>query len=310
MSATPTVSPAATPAATSLHAARPSFIGLLRGEFLKVSRQLTTWLMLLALAGVIVLPFLITLTVRDLKADIQAEPLADLYRFMGQSLTVLRVFSGPVLIIVTARLIGMEYSGGTIRVLLGRGVGRLQLLAAKLLTVSLIAAAILAVGMLLEYALSLFVLRAITGNLDALKAINATYWADTRLYVSTVAISMAVTILMAAAITVVARSLAGGLSASIAWFPPADIGIVFFSLASLLTKSDFWLLVTGDLLGPNLNEMPRALLSAQAPGSATRALQGPLVPVDGGHTLLVTAIYAAIFLAVAVVLTWRRDVKE
>jgi ABC-2 type transport system permease protein len=310
MSTTLTLSPTATPAATSLHAARPSFIGLVRGEFLKVSRQLTTWLMLLALAGVIVLPFLITLTVRDLKADIQAEPLVDLYRIMGQGLTVLRVFSGPVLIIVTARLIGMEYSGGTIRVLLGRGVGRLQLLAAKLLTVSLIAAAILVVGMLLEYALSLFVLRAITGNLDALKAINATFWADTRLYVATVAISMAVTILMAAAITVVARSLAGGLSASIAWFPADNIGLVFFILANLLTKSDFWLLVTGDLLGPNLNEMPRALLSSQAPGSATRALEGPLVPVDGGHTLLVAAIYAAIFLAVAVVLTWRRDVKE
>jgi ABC-2 type transport system permease protein len=310
MSTTLTLSPTATPAATSPHAARPSFIGLVRGEFLKVSRQLTTWLMLLALAGVIVLPFLITLTVRDLKADIQAEPLVDLYRIMGQGLTVLRVFSGPVLIIVTARLIGMEYSGGTIRVLLGRGVGRLQLLAAKLLTVSLIAAAILVVGMLLEYALSLFVLRAITGNLDALKAINATFWADTRLYVATVAISMAVTILMAAAITVVARSLAGGLSASIAWFPADNIGLVFFILANLLTKSDFWLLVTGDLLGPNLNEMPRALLSSQAPGSATRALEGPLVPVDGGHTLLVAAIYAAIFLAVAVVLTWRRDVKE
>ena len=74
--------------------------------------------------------------------------------------------------------------------------------------------------------------------------------------------------------------------------------------------SYFWLLVTGDLLGPNLNVMPRALLSAQAPGSATRVLEGPLVPVDGGHTLLVSAIYAAIFLAVAVVLTWRREVKE
>ncbi|HST88853.1 MAG TPA: ABC transporter permease [Ktedonobacterales bacterium] len=310
MSATLTVSPAAASTATNPHTARPSFIGLVRGEFLKVSRQLTTWLMLLALAGVVVLPFLIALTVGNLKADIQAEPLADLYRFMGQGLTILRVFSGPVLIIVTARLIGMEYSSGTIRVLLGRGVGRIQLLAAKLLTVFLIAAAILAAGMLLEYALSLFVLRAVTGNLDALKAINGTFWADTRVYVATVAISMAVTILMAAAITVVARSLAGGLSASIAWFPADNIGLVFFILANLLTKSDFWLLVTGDLLGPNLNAMPRALLSAQAPGSATRVLEGPLVPVDGGHTLLVSAIYAAIFLAVAVVLTWRRDVKE
>lgn len=310
MSATLTVSPAAPASSTALHTARPSFIGVVRGEFLKVSRQLTTWLMLLALAGVVVLPFLIILTVSGLKDDIQAHPLANLYRVMGQALTILRVFSGPVLIIVTARLIGMEYSGGTIRVLLGRGVGRLQLLAAKLLTVFLIAAAILAAGMLIEYGLGLFVLRAVTGNLDALKAINGTFWADTRLYVATVAISMAVSILMAAAITVVARSLAGGLSASIAWFPADNIGLVFFILANLLTKSDFWLLVTGDLLGPNLNVMPRALLSAQAPGSATRVLEGPLVPVDGGHTLLVSAIYAAIFLAVAVVLTWRRDVKE
>jgi hypothetical protein len=32
--------------------------------------------------------------------------------------------------------------------------------------------------------------------------------------------------------------------------------------------------------------------------------------VDGGHTLLVTALWAIVFAAVAIVLTARRDVKE
>ena len=36
----------------------------------------------------------------------------------------------------------------------------------------------------------------------------------------------------------------------------------------------------------------------------------PLVPVDGPHTLWVALVYAVIFATVALVLTWKRDVKE
>ncbi len=41
--------------------------------------------------------------------------------------------------------------------------------------------------------------------------------------------------------------------------------------------------------------MPAAILPARAALAATINFQTPLVPVDGGHTLLVTAIFAIVF---------------
>src|SRR2546429_1109115 len=68
-------------------------------------------------------------------------------------LAILRAFGGIFLIILTARVIGLEYQLGTIRILLARGVGRLQLLLVKLLTIVLVALLILVVGLLLNVAL-------------------------------------------------------------------------------------------------------------------------------------------------------------
>jgi ABC-type transport system involved in multi-copper enzyme maturation permease subunit len=287
-------------------------VGIVRGELFKVSRQRATWLMAAILVAIMIFPYFIVSTLRSqfLATQAQQAPLQFMYAMMGNNLLVLRVFAGPFLIIVTARLIGMEYSGGTIRVLLARGVGRLQLITAKLLTAGLIGLAVLLFGLALDAVLTPIAVHAITGSTDAFQALNANFWADTRLYIGTVAISMAVTILMAAAVTVIGRSLAIGLSVGISFFAADNIGLIFFLLANRLTNSDFWLNVTGLLLGPNLNAMAGAVLPARV-GLAVRAgLQPPLVPVDGGHTLLVTAVWALAFLAAIYVLTWRRDVTE
>jgi ABC-2 type transport system permease protein len=291
--------------------ARPSFVGIVRGEFLKVGRQWTTWIMLVLLAGIMGLPMLLDLARPRLKDELALNPLAGLYQTMGTDLLVFRVFSGAVLIVLTARLIGMEYSGGTIRILLSRGVGRLQLLSAKLLTLALIGLAILVAGMLFDALLAVIVLQLISGNLNALQALNAGFWQDTWLYIQTIMLSMGDAILLATAVTVLTRSLAAGLSVALVWFPADNIGTIFFYLAYRLTSSTFWLLITGDLLGPNLNAMAGLVLPARATqASFGRAFATPLVPVTAGHTLLVTGIYAAIFLAVSVILTARRDVTQ
>jgi ABC-type transport system involved in multi-copper enzyme maturation permease subunit len=231
---------------------------------------------------------------------------------MGGNLMMLRIFSGLFLVLVTSRLIGMEYSGGTIRILLARGVGRLQLLAAKLITLALVALGVLVGGIVLDMLLSLLLLRGVGGNFDALQSLNADFWADTRIYVGTVMVSMALTILMAAAVTVVARSLAGGMAASMSWFPADNIGTIFFLLGFRLTHNTFWTLITGDFLGPNINIMPAVVLPQRAAFATdpSQILATPLVPVSGGHTLLICAVYAAMFLVAMIVPTWKRDVQE
>ena len=293
---------------------RPSFAGLVRGELFKISRQRATWALGIVLLLIVLAPYVILMTIPNpnLKTQIAAAPLAFLYTLMGSGLLVFRVFVGTFLIITTARLIGMEYSGGTIRVLLGRGVGRLELLGAKLLALAILATGLLLGALVIDLLFNTLALRVIAGNLDAFKAINSGFWQDTLVSVGTVVISMAVTILMAAAVTAVTRSLAAGLAIGVGFFAADNIGTIFFFLAYRLTNSTFWLLATGDLLGPNLNAMPAAVLPARS--AATAGLPGamppPLTPVTGGHTLLVTAIWAAAFIAAMVAMTWKRDVTE
>jgi len=120
---------------------------------------------------------------------------------------------------------------------------------------------------------------------------------------------MGVTILLAAAVTIVGRSLSFGLSASLGWFTADTLGsFIFLTLAFRITRSDFWLNISAYLLGPNLNVIPTVLIPAQFKANSLGI--PPLVPVDGTHTLLVTLGYAIVFAVTAVVLTWRRDVKE
>src|SRR5260370_42621834 len=113
-----------------------------------------------------------------------------MYRLMTTNLLVLRIFSGTFLILLTARLIGMEYSEGTLRVLLGRGVGRLQLLGAKLAAVGLIALALLVLGFLYNCVLTCLFLLVVEGNLQPLTSLDGQFWSDTWLYLVTVMISM------------------------------------------------------------------------------------------------------------------------
>jgi ABC-type transport system involved in multi-copper enzyme maturation permease subunit len=279
-----------------------------RGELLKISRQWSTWIMLVLLAGGTILSHLLTFGTPSMKANISQAPLHFLYNEMEISLSILRIFGGIFIIIVTAYLIGIEYQYGTIRIMLARGVGRLQLLFAKLLTLVLIALA-LAGGLLLLNALMIcLIIGLISGNLQALNAITPAFWSNTGLYLLAVLISMGTSILMAAAMGAIGRSLSFGMSAALGWFPVDNMSMIFMLLAARLTHNDFWNQITTYFLGPNLNVMPIVLLPIQL--NANSIGIPPLAPVNGPHTLWITLAYALVFATVAIVLTWKRDVKE
>jgi len=290
----------------ALHSSRPSFFGMLRGELFKVSRRWATWIMLVLLVGIICLPYLVRFTVPTVKNSIEHTPIPFFYSDMSSNLAVLRIFSGFILIVWTAQVIGLEYQLGTIRVLLSRGAGRLQLLGAKLLALIVLALLLFLGGVLLNIVLSLVFVQAIAGNLNALNNLPTSFWVDTRTYVLTVLISMGTTILMTTAASVIGRSLTIGLSVALSWFAADNFGVIIMLLANRLTHNDFWTKVTAYLLGPNLNQMPVALTMP----SVLSVGITPLVDVDGNHTLLVALVYSLVFVAIAVVLTWRRDVKE
>ncbi len=179
-----------------LYSSKPSFPGILRGEIFKITRQWTTWIMLVLLLGVIGLPYIVVLTAPNITDNLRHTPLNFFYNEMEISLSVLRVFIGIFLLILTARVFGLEYQLGTIRVLLARGVGRLQLLSAKLLAIVLVALTLFAGGILLDGILTCALVAILTGNLNALNALTSTFWSNTWLYVLAVLISMGVPIRM------------------------------------------------------------------------------------------------------------------
>jgi ABC-2 type transport system permease protein len=286
----------------------PDILGLVRGELLKVSRQWLTWIMLVLLVGGTIFSHLLTFSIPNTKANISQAPLHFLYNEMGVSLSILRIFGGIFIIIMTAYLIGIEYQYGTIRIILARGVGRLQLLFAQLLTLVLITLALVGGLILLNVLMICLIMTMISGNLQALNAITPEFWSNTGLYLLAVLISMLTSILMAAAMSAIGRSLSFGMSAALAWFPVDNMGMLFMLLAARLTHNDFWNQITTYFLGPNLNVMPEVLLPAQLTANSIGI--PPLAPVDGPHTLWLTLAYAVVFATVAVVLTWKRDVKE
>ena len=291
-----------------LHAAKPSFFGLVRGELFKINRQWITWIMLVLFVGAIFLPYIIMFAESNIKEVIQAPGAAYIYGRVAAGLALLRIFGGFFVLILTANVIGREYQLGTIRIILARGVGRVQLLLAKLSAIVIWVIILMLIGLALNALLAVFQIQVITGNLQAITGLSSTVWRDLGVYVLTVLVSLGSTILMATAITVLFRSLAGGLSASIAWFPVDNIATVILTIAFLLTKNDIWQNVSAYLLGPNLNVMAGAVANIRSEAWAFG--RGPLVQVDGNHTLVVAAVYSAVFLALALYLTWKRDVKE
>jgi ABC-2 type transport system permease protein len=294
-----------TPTSTQTYSPQPSFVGIVRGELFKVSRQFSTWVLAVLYVGGIGLSYLV-----DVGTSMGEDPTWTIYKLLGVDMLVLKVFGGAFMIIVTARLIGMEYSGGTIRILLGRGVGRLQLLFGKLTALTLIALGVVCTTLLLDLLLAAILLLISVGNINPLTATPNGFWSDAGIYLLLALLSLGVTILMATAVTVVGRSLVIGLTVAMVWYPAENFSTIFLILGYQLTKSDFWYLLSGNFLGLNLNAMPAVILPQRASPATNFSFSTPLVPVDGGHTLLVTALFAVAFAVVAIVLTARRDVKE
>ncbi|HEY1389453.1 MAG TPA: ABC transporter permease [Ktedonobacterales bacterium] len=297
------------PTSTQTYSPRPRFVGIVRGELFKVSRQISTWILAVLLLGAICLPYLVELA-SNFGESIHDNPTWAVYKTLGTDMLVLKVFGGAFMIIATARLIGMEYSGGTIRVLLGRGVGRLQLLFGKLTALTIIALGMVIVTLLLDLLLAVVLSLLAADNLDLFKSATGAFWSDAGAYLLLALLSLGVTILMATAVTVLGRSLIVGLSVGMLWYPAENFSIIFLVLGYRLTNSDFWRLLSGNFLGLNLNAMPAIILPQRASPATNFSFSTPLVPVDGGHTLLVTALFAVVFAVVSIVLTARRDVKE
>jgi ABC-type transport system involved in multi-copper enzyme maturation permease subunit len=302
--------------------ARANFVGLLRGELRKIAHLRITWIMAALYAVFIAGSQLVLAGGPDTASQLRADPVGSLYNVMEGDLSLVRIFTGIVLLVLTAHVIGLEYQYGTIRILLGRGVGRLQLLGAKVLALALVGLLLAALGVLIELLFAWGLVGALAGGTQPLRTLDAAYWTDVRFYALCVLISMGATLLLGVAASVVGRSLAFGLAVGLSWFAVDNLLGIPLQLMARFTHSDLWLKLTGFLLGPLLNRLPDyvapprliVVTGSHGPQTVAVAVSGfgiqPLVDVHAMQALLVIAVYCAVFVVAAVLLTWRRDVRE
>ena len=287
---------------------RPSFLGTVSAERIKVTRQLSVWLMVVAGLVVLAVITLAVLSTQNVQDQLRTNPTAWAYGARDVFGTVYQIGSGIFLLIVGSRLIAMEYSSGTIRIIYARGTGRLHLWLAKLVTLAIIgvialAAYLLAVGVILAVLISSWF-----GGLDPVSHITNEFWGDLGRWALVQGMSMGVVILMAAAAAGIGRALAFAMAASIAFFPADNFMVIIESLAARVTRHDHpWVDISQYQLGANLN----IVLNLIEPGHHARAaFATPLTTIDATHALVVIGLWALAFALIAVWRTVRPDVLE
>lgn len=300
---------------------RASFVGLLRGELRKLVHLRIAWVLAALYLLLLIGSQLLLLSGSSAQA-LRRDPLGSFYNLMEGDLSLVRIFSGIILLVLAAHVIGLEYQQGTIRVLLGRGVGRLQLLGAKVAALVVVALAIMACGMLIELVFGWGIVTGLAGSAQPWKVLGAEFWTDVEFYLLCVLLNAGVTLLLGVAASVVGRSLSFGLAIGLSWFAVDNLAQIPLSLLVRFTGSDVWGSMTGLLLGPVLNRLPDEIAppyhvtaaGPHGPVTIVAPVSGfglePLTPVSGTQALLVVLAYSAVFAMAAIVLTRRRDVLE
>ena len=287
---------------------RPSFPGAVRGEVLKLSRQLSFWL---ALLGGAVLFAVIVLAISGgvvIKSQLLADPTGWAYDKLETFGTVFQIGSGIYLLLFGARLVGMEYSSGTIRIAYARGMGRVSLLLAKMFTLALVGVALLLGYVLVTGAALALMINVLSGSLDIVQRISTEFWSDVGRWAVVQGLSMGVAILLVAGVAALGRSLAFAMAAALSFYPVDNFLNILELLGIRATgHAQPWTAISQYQLGANLN----ILLKLLEPSHRARpAFAQPLASVDTTHALVVIGVYAALFATLAVVRTMRTDVLE
>lgn len=292
--------------ATVLRSARPSFVGAVRSELLKIGRQGLTWLMLAGFGLVCVIAFGSLVASSSAKDLLQGNPTGFYFNYLSAIEQVFTLVSGVFLLLASSRLVSLEYGGGTIRVVLARGTRRLELLAAQYAALVIVGLLLLAGFVIVAAGFLYALVVAWHGSFEPITSLPQVAWHDTWLNVLVALLSIAVCILLGTAAAVVGRSVPFGVGVALAFFPTDNFGTIVMGLLVRITHHDFWAQATQYFLGPVLNQLPASLQTDHRAGAAFAT---PLVPhLDATHCMAVIGAYSLVFFAAALALTWRRDV--
>jgi ABC-2 type transport system permease protein len=309
---------------------RPPFQGMVQAELGKIIRWRAIWFTLLGIGLLMLLLNALTyfVTIYNLtntqgfgggRGNEPAPPLppaeAIPYTMMTTLLDAARQYSGLVIAILAVMLVAAEFQYGTIRIVLGRGVGRIRLLLAKLSALLIAGLIALAVILALNF-VEMTIVAAAMGKSDAVFGHIPSYlWSDAGLYLLTILYNLVVTMLFAVFVTVLSRSLAVGLVVALVYFFVESIVGAILQGVGGATNNKIWSDIPNYFLGPNLSNLAPAALPTRAALETAGAVArggggGGGTAFDATHAIVVTLLYSAVFLGVSLYLTWKRDVLQ
>lgn len=304
--------------------ATPTLGGLLRGEIFKLNRLGALWWtggVSVALIGVTTV-FDAANTYANLASDATptAAALPAYYQAVRFVFTATIALSGLAGIVVAVAAITQEYHMGTIRILLGRGVGRLRLLAAKLIALALYGLGIVGAMLALGAVGNLIALAIVRHSLDVVGAVSGDFWNALGIFVLVAAINVLATMALAAFAAVLGRNQAFGLGVAVPYFLVENIVTGILLAVSFATDNAFWFNLSQYLPGENLAQLPGLLVPAATLGSGPSGIRAgggnprfgdlQFLQIDGTHALVTIGLYTLAFIGLMVWLMARRDVKE
>ncbi len=256
---------------------KPPFLGMVQAELGKIIRWRAIWftllgigLLMLLLNGLTYFFTLYSLTnAQGLGERNQPPPPlppaeAIPYVMMTTLLDAVRQYSGLVIAILAVMLIAAEFQFGTIRIVLGRGVGRIRLLLSKMSALVIAGLIALVVILALNF-VELAILAAAQGKSDAVFGHIPSYlWSDAGLYLLTILYNLVVTMLFAVFVTVLSRSLAVGLVVALVYFLVEGIVGAILQGVGGATNNKIWSDIPNYFLGTNLTQLAPAALPERA----------------------------------------------
>lgn len=300
--------------------ARPSFAGMVRGEWLKITRQRALWwiglgtIVMVLLRGLILLPELLSLdgqiggnAVRFSTPDLA-------YILLTQAMPIVQDISGLFIMVASIIVIAQEYQMGTIRVLLARGAGRVRLLGAKALALLIVGVAAIAVIQVIVGLIMVLVSVIVRGDLSLITMGPGYYWNDAGTFLLSSVVNMVASALLAGMLAVIGRSLAFGLGIALPYFFAESIIASILDVVTRATNHAVWYNITTFFFGVNLSGLATAIIPPRSMQLITRGALTNTIPgtitIDSTHALLVIGLYSVAFAVVAILVTLRRDVTQ
>jgi ABC-type transport system involved in multi-copper enzyme maturation permease subunit len=292
---------------------RFGFARLVGAELFRMTHQRSNWILpLVPLAGWVVFAALAATSYG--LTDTTSQSALDAARTLTDTAAiVLAMTVGAPLLLISARAGAHDYAYGTIRLLVGGGASRANLLLAKLAAGAIVAAAALAVGLALTAGAVVVASPALAHSILSLPA---TYYRELGLDVLYVAISLLACLVLGTFTSTVTRSLSAGLSAAMVWFLAENALTAVFAFLANTTHSEVFVKASGLLLAPNLDHLIQALqpwrstveMGARPLGETS---SNPVGPVGAEQGLIVIGAWLAAFLVIALTSVVRRfDIKE